>query len=765
MENAGKHMSSIVKPYLLRASLFAGLAILLGLALSFAVYYSSAAVRDNANDLMNNRLPVLTSVNQYIADLSEQERIIYEYYANVDTKMFWQAFNENKKMLVEHQMLLFSALNENQALAQVRKNEMTNLTTQQKNFDGLVVQYDQAMRVQGDNWDDIRALLFKISQTRRDMLPSLHRIEAYTQQLVNDGHKESIKQMSTTHNMVLFYGISIVLIAGVVSWYIRQYVLTTAKNTRLALFPHLNPNPILSVNNIGELEFSNPATEVLLKKIGLAYDDISYLMPSNFLAIRKEIASNPNHSVVIEQKINGYILQINMNWLQEIDAYDIHILDITERKLAEEKVKHLAFYVQETQLPNQYKLNNDLDSCLAPNDKKQHQFAFGLMELLQFNHLVTAYGVATTKELVCALTKTISQALPAGVSFYQINDYQFALLTQNHNAKNLLEQLTSLIIHAVRKPIKTAKGELIIELDFGFCLAPAHGNCRDELYKNVYTALASAKESEHQHFSLYEEAFGQEIVNNATMVEKLRNALALNELFLVFQPQLDLKSQKVTGIETLVRWRHQNNIVSPADFIPLAEQSGLIIPIGYWILEQACIFAKQLVDAGHEDIVVAVNVSPRQFSHPDFCQSVIDILANTHLLAKNLELEITEGVFINNETKTLAVMKQLKSLGIQLSIDDFGTGYSSLSYLKRFPVDKLKIDQSFIRDCHNNEEDKALVKTIISLGKNLGLSLIAEGVEELEHVEFLQSLACDEIQGYWFSRPIEADELVAFLKR
>jgi EAL domain-containing protein (putative c-di-GMP-specific phosphodiesterase class I) len=163
--------------------------------------------------------------------------------------------------------------------------------------------------------------------------------------------------------------------------------------------------------------------------------------------------------------------------------------------------------------------------------------------------------------------------------------------------------------------------------------------------------------------------------------------------------------------------------------------------------------------------VIAVNVSPRQFSHPNFSQCVIDVLAQTQLPAKNLELEITEGVFMHHEQSTMSLLNQLKTIGVQLSIDDFGTGYSSLSYLKQFPVDKLKIDQSFIMGCHTNNEDKAIVKTIVALGKSLGLSLIAEGVEELSHVEFLKEIDCEEIQGYWFSRPLEEEALVAFLEK
>ena len=291
-----------------------------------------------------------------------------------------------------------------------------------------------------------------------------------------------------------------------------------------------------------------------------------------------------------------------------------------------------------------------------------------------------------------------------------------------------------------------------------------HGEIWEE-YESFEKALAEAKKDEHKHFSMFNMKYAKHIEHSANLIDKLRSVIEKDELFLVFQPQLHLESNKVTGVETLVRWRHEGEIVSPVDFIPLAEQSGLIVPIGEWILNQACLLAKQLVELGNSDIIVAVNVSPRQFSHPSFSASVHNALKKSGLSPRNLELEITEGVFMHNEAATLDVLHELKSFGISLSIDDFGTGYSSLSYLKRLPIDKLKIDQSFIRDCHNNEEDRVIVKTIIELGKSLGLTLIAEGVEEAVHVEFLKSLQCEEIQGYWYSRPIEAAQLFEFMNK
>ena len=753
-------MTSIVKPYLFRASLLAGLAILLGLLLSYAVYYSSGMVRDNSNDLINNRLPLLTSVNQVIADLSEQERIIYEYYATQNSDMFWQAFNKNKAVLVMHSKLIFSPFNFSQMLEDVRLTETKKIRSQQVKFEHLLIEFDAAMQVTDSNWDEIRSLLSAISQTRRNMLPSFYNIEMFTQKLVTDGNEETLQEMDFMHTMVIIYGFSIIFLGGVVSWYIKQYVLINAKNTRLAQFPQQNPNPILSVNNRGDIAFYNPACQKLLTEVGLPSKNVKLLLPDEFLDLRKQMSQSGRNSITLEQTLEDRVLQTNINWLKDIDAYDLHIVDITERKLAEQKVEHLAFYVQETQLPNLYKLNND---DLDENIGKGEKFTFGLFEILHFNHLVSTHGIESANELVCGMTQIISQNLPATVSLYQINESQFALLCPDSITSTSLHVLTEKIKIAVDKPITTCAGELFIELSFGYCFFPQHGKNRNQLFKNVHSALATAQMNEYEHFSLFNLEFAGKLQANAAMIDNLRNALNLNELFLVFQPQLSLSDNKITGIETLVRWVNKDKFISPAEFIPLAEQSGLIIPIGKWILQQACIFAKKLVDEGHQDLIVAVNVSPRQFSHPDFSQVVIDTLAETKLPAKNLELEITEGVFVHNESRTLSVMNELKSIGIHLSIDDFGTGYSSLSYLKRFPVDKLKIDQSFILDCHNNEEDKALVKTIVSLGKNLGLSLIAEGVELIEHVDFLKEIECDEMQGYWFSRPLKADALVELL--
>jgi EAL domain-containing protein (putative c-di-GMP-specific phosphodiesterase class I)/GGDEF domain-containing protein len=745
-------MTSMSKPYLLRASLLAGFAIFMGVALSFVVYQSTESVKSNAIDLVSHRIPILTSINELMADLSEQERVIYEYYRSQEHDVFMESSILVKNTFDMHLSVM---------LLEERFTEEVNLIVAgQKEIQVLFSEFYRIMQLNEDNWDEIREILTKVTKVRKKLLPTLKSVEMQTKKTVDEGHQATLKQMEISHWLVILYGVAIILIAGVVSWYIRLYILTQAKNTRLALFSHRNPNPILSVSNLGEVVFANPACEKLLRCVGYNADEVNKLLPSNFISLRQQLSSQQDHSVIVEQILKDRILQISIYWHQELDAYDIHIKDVTERKLAEEQVNHLAFYNQETNLPNQYKFNSDIDEAIVQSEL----FSIGVFAIRAFDEKLSTLGLEATEALVKALANKISQALPLGVHFYQTNESQFGLLCYKSNNTLALQKLTQAVSDVAEKSLVTHCGEFFIELDFGYSCYPSHGNDRNVLIKNSHSALTIAIEDDHNNFCLYEASFSEDRQANSELINKLRHAVSKEELFLVFQPQLDIQNNSITGVETLVRWRHGGEIISPVDFIPLAEQSGLIIPIGTWILEQACHFAKRLVDLGYIDIIVAVNVSPRQFTHPQFCHTVKTVLAEVGLPPHNLELEITEGVFMHNEENTLAVLQQLKSTGLHLSIDDFGTGYSSLSYLKRFPIDKLKIDQSFIRDCHNNDDDKAIIETIVSLGKSLNLSLIAEGVEEESHVDFLRGLGCDEIQGYWFSKPILPEQLISLLK-
>ena len=739
-----------------RATLFSGLALILGLSLSYIVYKSSTKVEKNTFELVNNYIPILNSTGQIIEILMAQERNIYEYFVTQNNSLFLAKQNEFNQTLAAQYLLI----TQQGAFA----NESTLLFKSQKQITALFENFHSTIQNrnrynENDYWDELRIILAEISATRREMTPVLAAIKMSTQQNVINAKNATHQQVAKSHTVVALYSFSIILLGALIAWYIRQSIVNNAKMNRLALFPHRNPNPILSINNKGNIVFSNPACEALLLQLDYTNKEINKLLPQNYSTLCQKINKRKLQSISVEQTIKKYVLQYNINYLPDIDAYDIHIIDITERKIAEEKVRRLAFYHQVTNLPNQYKLNDDLVSEIT----RQKEFSLGVFSIRNFNKLVTAYGVEVSNVLVDKFCDHLKTTLPDELLLYHLNENQFALIYRGKNDELSLQLIAKKIIYIAEKPLITLYGEFFIELDFGFCLYPTHGEDKNRLIKNAFSALSVAHANQHEYFSLFCTEVEYEIFRNTNMIDDLRNAVVKNELFLVFQPQLNLAQQEITGIETLVRWKREGSIISPAEFIPLAEQSGLIVPIGQWILEQACRFTKELVSLGHADIVVAVNVSPRQFSHPDFLKLVLQTLKDTKLNAKNLELEITEGVFMHNEEMTLCVLNQLKKNGIQLSIDDFGTGYSSLSYLKRFPIDKLKIDQSFVKNCHTNDEDKAIISTIVALGKNLNLTIIAEGVEELAHVDFLKSIHCDEIQGYWYSKPLEQDRLIAFM--
>jgi len=744
-------MDLIVKPYLFRASLSAAIALVLGILLSLAIYLSSDLVRDNNIDLVENRLPVLTSINLVIADISEQERIISEYYVSQNKLLFTQSFDKNKTNIFKHSLELTKH--------PIFAVDFSQIRVKQEKIEILAGDFSKAMQLENIDWDLLRVFLANISSLRLEMLPILLQIEQQTQKAVSQGHQQVLAQIDFNHQMVIIYSISTLFLAGIIAWHLRKYVLTTAENTRLALFPKLNPNPILSVNKTGELVFYNPACQVLLNEIGEKKANVTKLIPLNFSDIRERLNHQKKHTVTIEQSINNHMLQFSVNWLVSINTYDIHILDITERKQAEQKINRLAFYVQETNLPNQYKLHDDVELLI----KQNQEFSFGLFEIRNFNRLVTAQGINAIEELVKNLTKIIADKLPERSCLYHLNQNQFSLLYYEKFSSEGLTKLISDINLIAEEAIVTDCGDFFVELDFGFSLFPKHGDNYTNLHKNAHIALNIAAADKYKNNIIFNDKFATELKANGIMVDELRNAIGNNELFLVFQPQINIAQQRISGAETLVRWQHKDKIISPADFIPLAEQSGLIVPIGQWILEQGCICAKSLIEKGYSDIIIAINVSPRQFSHPDFVHCVRETLNKTKLPAQNLELEITEGVFMHNELEMLAVLEQLKLLGLHLSIDDFGTGYSSLSYLKKFPIDKLKIDQSFVFNCHKNNEDKAIIESIVALGKSLGMTLIAEGVEAYQHLTFLQTLECEEIQGYWFSKPLLPNDLLDFL--
>jgi EAL domain-containing protein (putative c-di-GMP-specific phosphodiesterase class I) len=322
------------------------------------------------------------------------------------------------------------------------------------------------------------------------------------------------------------------------------------------------------------------------------------------------------------------------------------------------------------------------------------------------------------------------------------------------------------ILATVAEPLWIEEQEFHLTCSIGVSLFPRDGLDADTLLKNAGTATHRTKELGRNAFQFYGPEMDARTNERLLLEGKLRRAIEQDELFLHYQPQIDLHTGTIVGVEALLRWKHPDlGLVSPGRFIPIAEETGLIVPIGEWVLRTACTQNKKWQDEGLPAFSVAVNLSARQFRQKDVAQRVAKVLQDTGLAAGFLELELTESLVMHNTESVIGTLKELNGMGLQLAIDDFGTGYSSLSYLKRFPVDRLKIDQSFVRDIASDPDDAAIAQSIIALGHSLDLKVIAEGVETAEQLAFLKNARCDEAQGYYFSKPIPAEEIKRFVAR
>lgn len=342
---------------------------------------------------------------------------------------------------------------------------------------------------------------------------------------------------------------------------------------------------------------------------------------------------------------------------------------------------------------------------------------------------------------------------------------EFAIIFTNIEDDRNITKIADRIIDSIQQPTDIDGNIIQIGTSIGISFFPNDADTPSELIRMADVVLYQAKEDGRRVYRLYNQQMDAESNTQKQIEIDLNKAMENNELLLHYQPQINSKTNKLVGAEALIRWLHpEKGMIPPNDFISIAELCGLMIPIGQWVLNTACKAAKQWQEKGLPKISMSVNVSARQFHADNFVQTIQDALTISKLDPCWLELEITEGIVIKETDTVVTKLEQLKTLGVNLAIDDFGTGYSSLAYLKRFPVDTLKIDQSFIRNIHEDPDDAAITEAVISLGHSLGLTVVAEGVESKEHVKILKNKGCDIFQGYYFCKPIAEDEFKKFIK-
>ncbi|RNF38787.1 EAL domain-containing protein [Planococcus salinus] len=434
--------------------------------------------------------------------------------------------------------------------------------------------------------------------------------------------------------------------------------------------------------------------------------------------------------------------------------------DITERKQLEEEVRYLAYYDSLTDLPNRILLDDILKQEITRAKAADQKLAVLYLDLDRFKIINDSLGHSYGDLLLKAVAERIRLSVTEETIVSRQGGDEFTIILPNFRSRydilNLVDQLTA----SFAEPFYLNGNEVYMKTSIGISLFPEDGDTAEVLIKNADAAMYKSKEKSGTYHHFFRSEMNDRNLENIILENALYKALEKEELVIYYQPQIDSRTKEMIGAEALLRWNHPTEgMISPIHFIPIAEETGLIVPIGKWVLANACKQLKQWHMRGYSNMTVSVNLSGRQFEEDDLISMVKSILVETDIAPEFLHIELTENQIFKNTEVTLEKMRELKRLGVKIALDDFGTGYSSLGYLKNFPIDTLKIDRSFMLDIVKDKDNAAITDTIITLSRNLGLNVIAEGVETEEQLAFLRAKQCSIMQGYYFSKPIEAGEL------
>jgi diguanylate cyclase (GGDEF)-like protein/PAS domain S-box-containing protein len=440
-------------------------------------------------------------------------------------------------------------------------------------------------------------------------------------------------------------------------------------------------------------------------------------------------------------------------------------LDITDRKKAERHLVHLAHHDALTGLPNRTYLQDRLRREIGRARRGDRLFSLLLLDLDRFKSVNDALGHHAGDELIKAVGERLNGATRDHDTLARLGGDEFALLQAELSCPQEALEMAERVLSLMSEPFEIAGEQIVIGASIGVVIHPNDGDDADNLLKKADIAMYRAKSEGRNVYR----AFSQEMMTAAqgdiSLEAELRRALLNKEFELFYQPQIDLRSNRIIGAEALIRWRHPTKgLVRPLDFLPFAEEMGLIIPINEWVMREACREARSWHDMGLGRLRIAVNLSPVQFRNRNMIELVTNILQSSKLDPTLLELELTESILMRDAEAVTLELKELRRLGVSVSIDDFGTGYSSLAYVKKFPVDRIKIDQSFVRNMATDPNDAAIVRAIVNLGHSLGIDVIAEGVDSPEQVDMLRAEGCEEAQGYLFARPCPAEDFIALVR-
>lgn len=527
--------------------------------------------------------------------------------------------------------------------------------------------------------------------------------------------------------------------------------------------PEINPQPVIDLNLVGKILYLNPAA--LYQFPDLESRQTEHPLLQKLLIQLVPLVDPVRKFFIREVNVNDKVFEEIIHFMPWNGGIRVYVIDVTKERQAEAIIAYQVHHDALTGLPNRKYLHEHLVKLIEHLDDKKQQFAVLFLDIDRFKLINDSLGHNIGDLLLKAVSDRLKNLLRSNDLIVRWGADEFAIVAKDIKSIDTAMQMAETMIQALSLPFNCGEHELHITTCIGASIYPDHSTDVDSLIRNADMAMYRAKSGGQNSFQFYIPNMQEQSFQRLLMENNLRRAIENNELMTYYQPQIDITTNKIVGLEVLLRWKHVSlGSIPPSKFIPLAEETGLIVAIGTWVLRQTCLQMIAWQNMGLPPIKIGVNLSIKQLQQKDFLSSLNQILEETKINPQFLELEITEGIMMDDVAEKIALLNKFREMGIKLSIDDFGTGYSSLSYLKNLPIDTIKIDRIFIEYIAHNEHDCAIVASIINLSHSLNLKVIAEGAETVEQVNLLRSLGCDQIQGYFFYKAMPVDEIEVLLR-
>jgi diguanylate cyclase (GGDEF)-like protein len=734
--------------------------VALALLLSIFTYHHGRSVDLTTTGFVDQDLPSVAILFDLKLAVVSEEPILYDYYATADRARFRQSHGANARRIEK-------------ALAQLRRTGVTleqidDIEEHYRELNRLASDLDAALGGRPANSGKAQGLMAALSHHAAEINLGVDRMLAVVSGDVGRRGRIVREEVRTIVSMVVAFSVATLILLVLTGYSLRAYLGESTKRRQLALFPERNPHPILSVSSEGRPLYANRGALQMLADCQAPTADAARLLPADLVERLDALRRSRRDIDRFEYEALGRQLSCEIHPLPDQDLFHVYLSDITEHKRAEQKLIHQAYHDALTDLPNRHEFHERLSQAISAHASG----AVLLLNVDRFRLYIDSLGHNLGDEVLRAVAARLNQTLQGSWSeflaarLFRMDGARFAVFAPGVRSPATLDALAQRMQESALEPIRVRDRELLLTFSVGGSLFPLDGRDAEAVVRGADRAMQSVRKQGGNAYRRYGTELDAEYSELLELETDLRLAQERGELALHFQPQVNIRTDALIGFEALLRWNHpEHGLIPPSRFIRLAEDTGLIVEIGEWVLHSACVQARAWLDFGLRGFAVGVNVSARQFASGDLAQRVQRVVRDTGLDPAYLELEVTESVAMQDAEQTVETLDALKHIGVRMSIDDFGTGYSSLSYLKRLPVHRLKIDQSFVRDITSDKDDAAITRAVIALAKSLKLKVIAEGVETEEQRRVLARYGCKEIQGYLIARPSSASDLAPFLTR